>query len=143
MEQTLVAILAAPFTGAFVIALAARFGPDIRESATLLTAAVMALCAWSLFPGVLSGDRPAARLAEVLPGIELALRVEPLGMLFAMLASGLWIVNSLYSIGYMRANREPRQTIFYVSFAAAIASTTIIPKLSLPVLGAQKTSACW
>jgi multicomponent Na+:H+ antiporter subunit D len=36
--------------------------------------------------------------------------VEPLGMLFALIASGLWIVNSVYSIGYMRTNQEPRQT---------------------------------
>ena len=49
--------------------------------------------------------------------------VEPLGMLFALIASGLWIVNSVYSIGYMRANGEPRQTVFYVSFAGAIAAT--------------------
>ena len=123
MEHTLVAVLAVPFIGAFVIALAARFGPDIRESATLLTAAVMAVGAWSLFPGVLRGDRPAASLAEVLPGIELALRVEPLGMLFAMLASGLWIVNSIYSIGYMRGNREKNQTRFYVCFAVSLGAT--------------------
>ena len=32
-------------------------------------------------------------------------------MLFALVASALWIVNSIYSIGYMRANHEPRQTI--------------------------------
>jgi multicomponent Na+:H+ antiporter subunit D len=44
-------------------------------------------------------------------------------MLFALVASGLWIVNSVYSIGYMRANREPRQTSYYVCFAVAIGST--------------------
>jgi multicomponent Na+:H+ antiporter subunit D len=44
-------------------------------------------------------------------------------MLFALLASSLWIVNSIYSIGYMRANNEPRQTGFYVCFAVALGST--------------------
>jgi multicomponent Na+:H+ antiporter subunit D len=44
-------------------------------------------------------------------------------MLFALVASTLWIVNSIYSIGYMRANKEPRQTGFYVCFAIALAST--------------------
>jgi multicomponent Na+:H+ antiporter subunit D len=44
-------------------------------------------------------------------------------MLFAVVASGLWIVNSVYSIGYMRAERAHRQTLFYVCFALAIAST--------------------
>src|SRR3970282_1672697 len=44
-------------------------------------------------------------------------------MLFALVASGLWIVNSLYSIGYMRGNGESHQTRFYVCFALALAST--------------------
>ena len=52
----------------------------------------------------------------------MAFRVEPLGVLFALIASGLWIVNSVYSIGYMRANRESNQTRFYICFALAIAS---------------------
>ena len=44
-------------------------------------------------------------------------------MLFALIASGLWIVNSLYSIGYMRGNGEAHQTRFYVCFALALAAT--------------------
>ena len=43
-------------------------------------------------------------------------------MLFALVASSLWIVNSIYSIGYMRANEEPRQTTFYICFAVALGS---------------------
>ena len=58
-----------------------------------------------------------------MPGLALAFKVEPLGMLFALVASSLWIVNSIYSIGYMRANDEPRQTTFYVCFAVALGST--------------------
>jgi multicomponent Na+:H+ antiporter subunit D len=44
-------------------------------------------------------------------------------MLFALVASTLWIVNSVYSIGYMRGNDEPRQTSFYVCFAVALWAT--------------------
>ena len=44
-------------------------------------------------------------------------------MLFALVASGLWIVNSIYSIGYMRGNDETHQTRFYVCFALALAAT--------------------
>jgi multicomponent Na+:H+ antiporter subunit D len=44
-------------------------------------------------------------------------------MLFALIASGLWIVNSLYSIGYMRGNQEAHQTRFFVCFALSIAAT--------------------
>ena len=72
---------------------------------------------------MLGGARPEAQIIEVVPGLELAFKVEPLGMLFALVASSLWIVNSIYSIGYMRANDEPRQTTFYVCFAVALGST--------------------
>ncbi len=40
-----------------------------------------------------------------------------------VVASGLWIVNSIYSIGYMRGNDEPRQTTYYICFAIALSST--------------------
>jgi multicomponent Na+:H+ antiporter subunit D len=44
-------------------------------------------------------------------------------MLFAALASGLWIVNSVYSIGYKRGNKEKNQTRFYIFFALSLAAT--------------------
>ena len=62
----------------------------------------------------MAGGRPQLFLLELLPGIALGFRVEPLGMLFALVASGLWIVNSIYSIGYMRANEEERQSYNFV-----------------------------
>jgi len=71
----------------------------------------------------LAGARPEVHGFTLLPGLHIAFKLEPLGMLFALIASGLWIVNSLYSIGYMRANGEARQTRFYVCFALALAAT--------------------
>ena len=68
------------------------------------------------------GARPEIDLIEALPGVSIAFKVEPLGMLFACVASGLWIVNSLYSIGYMRGNKEKNQTRFYICFTLAISS---------------------
>ena len=65
---------------------------------------------------------PYVHITDVLPGIAIAFRVEPLGMMFAALASLLWIVNSIYSIGYMRGNQEKNQTRFYIFFAVAISA---------------------
>src|SRR5690606_18665036 len=48
--------------------------------------------------------------------------VEPLGMVYALVATLLWIPNSVYSIGYMRGNNEKHQTRFYICFPLAIAS---------------------
>ncbi|UCH50270.1 MAG: monovalent cation/H+ antiporter subunit D family protein [Betaproteobacteria bacterium] len=114
--------LAVPAVGAVLIALTGRW-PNLREAMTLVTAVVLFAVVASLLPEVMSGERPAVTLFTMLPGLSVALRVEPLGMLFGLLASGLWIVNSIYSIGYMRGNNEKNQTRFYVYFAIALAST--------------------
>jgi multicomponent Na+:H+ antiporter subunit D len=114
--------LALPVAGALGIALAGLISSNLRETVTLVTAGSLAWTVWSLSQDVLAGARPGAILGEVLPGIQLAFEVEPLGMLFAMLASGLWIVNSIYSIGYMRGNKEANQTRFYAMFAVSLAA---------------------
>jgi multicomponent Na+:H+ antiporter subunit D len=105
------------------IALAGRINANLRETVTLATAAGLASIVWGMLPELMDGGRPFVRIAEIVPGVEIAFRVEPLGMLFAALASGLWIVNSIYSIGYMRGNKESKQTRFYVFFALSLAAT--------------------
>ena len=77
----------------------------------------------SLLGDVLGGARPSVELLTVVPGLTIAFAIEPLGILFATVASSLWIASSVYSIGYMRAERAHRQTLFYFCFAIAIAST--------------------
>ena len=121
-ESLLLAALFIPVLGALAIAACDRW-PDLRETVTLLSAAALLWCVLSLLGPVLAGAEPQVTLVEMLPGIALSFRIEPLGMLFALVASALWVVNSLYSIGYMRANREHKQTRFYVCFALALACT--------------------
>lgn len=121
-ENLILAALLIPLLGAAGIALAGK-APNLRESVTLTTAAALLLFVAQLPDIVLGGGRPEIVLLEPLPGLPIAFRVEPLGMLFALIASGLWIVNSVYSIGYMRGNKERHQTRFYVCFALAIAAT--------------------
>ncbi|MFA7282802.1 MAG: monovalent cation/H+ antiporter subunit D family protein [Sterolibacterium sp.] len=114
--------LAIPLVGAVGIVLASRW-PNLREGVTLTTAVLLLACVYQILDPVLAGERPAVVLFELLPQLPVAFRVEPLGMLFALIASGLWVVNSLYSIGYMRGNHEAHQTRFYLCFALAIAAT--------------------
>jgi multicomponent Na+:H+ antiporter subunit D len=121
METQLLWIVALPLLAAVAIGLVGQRHPNIREAITLITGVSLALLVWSLFPAVLAGARPSAHLVSILPGISLEFKIEPLGMLFAALASLLWIVNSIYSIGYMRGNNERNQTRFYICFAVAIA----------------------
>lgn len=121
MSPLLLAI-AIPLATALLIAMSDG-KPNQREAVTLVGAGLMLAVVVSLVPQVLAGARPETSGWELLPGLELRLALEPLGMLFALIAAGLWIVNSAYSIGYMRGNREPRQTSFYVCFALALAAT--------------------
>lgn len=121
-EQAVLAALVLPLVGAGLIALAAR-APNLREAITLGTALALLACVLLLLPAVSGGERPAVTLFTLLPGLQIAFKVEPLGMLFALIASSLWIVNSLYSFGYMRGNNEANQTRFYVCFALALAAT--------------------
>ncbi len=121
-EGFMMLALAAPAVGALLISMASR-APNLREGITLACAALLLLCVLQLLPVVLAGGRPALLLFSLLPGLDIALRLEPLGMLFALIASGLWVVNSIYSIGYMRANGEQKQTRFFVCFALALSAT--------------------
>ena len=117
--QLILTALAVPLVGGALIFLCGRY-PNLRETVTLATSLVLFACVLSLLPEVLAGVRPQVELIEPLPGLPIAFEVEPLGMLFALIASGLWIVNSIYSIGYMRGNNESHQTRFYVCFALAL-----------------------
>ncbi len=111
-----------PVAGALLIAATGKW-PNLREAVTLSTGGLLLLAVLAIYSDLEEGARPALTLVETLPGLPIALAVEPLGMLFALLASFLWIVTSIYSIGYMRAHDEQHQTRFYVCFAVAIAST--------------------
>ncbi len=122
-EATILMAIGLPVIIALGIVLAGRLSDNLRETVTLVGAAGLAWVVWSLLPALFAGERPGIVLSEPLPGLAIAFRVEPLGMLFAALASGLWIVNSIYSIGYMRGNGEQHQTRFYTCFALALGAT--------------------
>jgi multicomponent Na+:H+ antiporter subunit D len=120
-STAILAALVLPLAGALGIALLGAW-PNLRESVTLATATILFAVVCALLPPVLGGGRPEVNLLPLVPGLLVGFKVEPLGMLFALVASGLWIVTSIYSIGYMRGHHEQHQTRFYVCFAVAIAA---------------------
>jgi len=97
--------------------------PNLRESWTLLIAIGKFLLVVSMLPTVLAGGTFSLTIAEVFPGVPIALHVDAMGMFFALVASFLWICTSVYSIGYMRALEEHGQTRYFASFALAISAT--------------------
>jgi multicomponent Na+:H+ antiporter subunit D len=113
--------VAIPGLGAGLVALCGRW-PDLRDAITVIVGCCTLAAVLCLVSPVLAGARPELELFAPLPGVTLAFHAEPLGVLFALLASGLWIVTSFYAFGYMRAHHERNQTRFFVCFAIAIAS---------------------
>ncbi len=107
--------------GAVLIGLTGH-SPNVRETVTLVTAGSLFVLVSQLLPDLFQGGRPGFVILTPVPDLPLALKVEPLGMMFGLIASFLWIVTSIYSIGYMRGHHERHQTRFYVCFAIAIAS---------------------
>ena len=97
--------------------------PNLREGWTIAAALGKLVIVLALVPGVLYGGGFVCTLFEVIPGVPLQLRVDALGMVFALVASILWLFTSLYSIGYMRALDEHAQTRYFASFAVAISAT--------------------
>ncbi|MFN7054256.1 proton-conducting transporter membrane subunit [Hyphomonas sp.] len=118
-ETLILMALGLPLVIAAGIALAGKF-PNVREGVTIVGAGALFWTVIQLTLMVAAGERPELSLGEAAPGLDFTFRLEPLGALFACVASGLWIVNSFYSIGYMRGNRERNQTRFYVCFAIAL-----------------------
>jgi len=97
--------------------------PNLREGWTLLAGVVKFGLVLTLLPDALTGKAATFTILEIVPGVELALKADTLGVFFALIASALWIVTSIYSIGYMRGNGEARQTRFFAAFALSLSAT--------------------
>ncbi|HUL36094.1 MAG TPA: monovalent cation/H+ antiporter subunit D family protein [Thermodesulfobacteriota bacterium] len=105
---------------AILILLTGEDKKNLREFWTLLASILKFLVVVSMIPTVLSGKVMEYTLLTLSPGIALQWRVDAFGLLFATLASALWIATSFYSIGYMRGLQEHKQTRFYFCFALAL-----------------------
>ncbi|TKX78443.1 cation:proton antiporter [Halorubrum sp. SD626R] len=120
--RPLLAVLVS-FVAAFFIVASYR-SPNVREGWTIAAALAKFGIVASMLPAVLDGAVFEWSLGAFLPGgIEFVLRADALGMLFAFLASGLWIITSFYSIGYMRGNDETNQTRYFAAFAVSLSAT--------------------
>lgn len=97
--------------------------PNLRETWTIIAAFGKMFIVFSMLPVVLSGKILEVTPIHVAEGISLHLRADSTGMLFAALASTLWVVTSFYSIGYMREEKATHQTGYFASFAVCLSAT--------------------
>ncbi len=103
-----------------------RNRPNARETCTIVAACLQFAIVISMAPVIVKGSVLRAHLITMGPGLAIAYRVDAFGLIFAITSSFLWILVSLYSIGYMRALNEHAQTRYYFMFALAIFSVVSI-----------------
>ena len=119
IEYMLLLAIAIPAIASILILLSDKH-PNIREGWTLLAGIVSFPIVLMLVPVILDGGSISYTLFDLYPGISFAYNVDAFGLIFAITSSCLWILVSLYSIGYMRTLKEHAQTRFYFCFAWAI-----------------------
>ena len=108
---------------AVVPIVALRRSPNAREGVTILAGLLKFSFVLLMLPGVLNGKVYEFRFCEIVPGIEFLFRVDGFGMLFALVASSLWILTSFYAMGYMRGLKEHGQPRFFSFFAISLCAT--------------------
>lgn len=120
-ENAVLLSLAIPFI-ATVLCVIFRNMPNLRDGLTFLAALATFTTVLAVYDRYEAQGTFGLELFHIVPGIAFAFSIEPLGIVFALVASGLWIVTHLYGIGYMRGNNEHKQGRFFACFAFAIAS---------------------
>lgn len=97
---------------------------NLREAAILTISTLTFGVVLYIYQTYSLGDASVSlTLFEIMPSLTIALHAEALGLIFALVASSLWIVATIYSIGYMRGNNEVNQSRFYACFAVAITAS--------------------
>ncbi len=120
-DRLLAAVLVSLAAAALIAASGRR--PNLREAWTFAAAVLKLALVASLLPAVLAGEIVETTPLALVPGLALHLRADPLGLLFALVASGLWLLTSVYSVGYMRGGHYKNQTGYFASFAVCVSAT--------------------
>ncbi|MFC1524480.1 monovalent cation/H+ antiporter subunit D family protein [Thermodesulfobacteriota bacterium] len=100
--------------------------PNLRETCSFVASVVMFIIIASMVPTVLAGKKIVCTMFSILPPIDglgalsFTLRVDAFSMIFALVASFLWILAVFYSMGYMRGAHEHAQTRFNACFALSL-----------------------
>ncbi len=122
IETTILLAIALPFIAVIPI-LISDASPNLRDGISIAIGIVVFYLVTRIYDVFIETGEITVTVLEMIPGLSITFSVEPLGMIFAGIASFLWVVTTVYAIGYMRGHHEQNQTRFYACFAIAIGST--------------------
>lgn len=93
-----------------------------REGSIIVAGLCLLWIVNKVYDDVMLGVAKSSGEIHLLSDFSLRLEAEPMGVVFALVASFLWIVTTVYSIGYMRGHDEKHQTRFYICFAICLSA---------------------
>ncbi len=88
----------------------------LNMGGALIKLALVGVMLW----GVYQGESYEVRL-PLLPGLELALQADALALLFIVLSSLLWLLTTVYAIGYLEDS--PNRSRFFGFFSLCVTAT--------------------
>jgi len=109
--------------GALLIIFTGERYRNLREFWTILVSVLKFSIVISMVSFVLQGRTVEYTIVLLTQGVSLQFRVDQFGLFFGVLASALWIVTSVYSIGYVRGLNEHAQTRYFFNFAICLSAT--------------------
>lgn len=125
LEMMLQLVITIPFLTTPAIFFS-RHKPNLRDGVSIAASLLLIYLTANLYQGLTAGANINVFWWQLMPELDISFAVEPLGMLFALIASFLWLVTTCYSIGYMRSHKEENQSRFYIFFAIAISAVMAI-----------------
>ena len=96
---------------------------QVRWRTTLNVAGALAKVGFvvALIPPVVAGDKLRASMPWV-PGVDLVLVTDAFSLFFVALSAGLWLVTTIYAIGYLEG--APNRSRFFGFFSLCVTATT-------------------
>ncbi|EEG76671.1 complex I subunit 5 family protein [Dethiobacter alkaliphilus] len=110
-----------PACGGGLIALVKEHQARARNALAVIIALITFLIVAPALPVVLQGETITWTAVQITQGLSISFAVEPLGVLFAVLASLLWVFAAIYATGYMGHEYHCRR--FFTFYILALSAT--------------------
>jgi formate hydrogenlyase subunit 3/multisubunit Na+/H+ antiporter MnhD subunit len=115
----LILALSSGVVGGLIVAMMPQVSSRLRNFAVLIFSATGMVFSWRVAQMVFAGE--SIRISGELGGLAWSLAPDPLGAIFGLIASTLWLFAAVYSFGYMEGKHKQRT--YYVFFLMSLSVT--------------------
>ena len=105
---------------AFFITPLLSSNPNLRDSLGPIGGIITFYSSLNIASLYTNGEMLSHTFFQINETLSISFKITGLGVIFGLVASGLWILASVYTIGYMRGNKEKNQTRFFTFYSIAI-----------------------